>query len=103
MPLGVVEGVCRYLDAKRSGFAEDTDSLARGYVVGNPGEETEVRLRIDMAGVIPRGGPEVTYSAAKVLRCIRRSSTSFSLWTRNALWPEGIWEGDKYMPRGAFR
>jgi len=31
-----------------------------------------------------------TYSAAKVLLCMRRRSTSLVLWTRKALWPEGI-------------
>ncbi len=33
---------------------------------------------------------EVAYSAAKVLLCIRRSSTSCALRTRKALYPEGI-------------
>jgi hypothetical protein len=31
-----------------------------------------------------------TYSAAKVLLCMRRSSTSRVLLTRKALWPDGI-------------
>ena len=33
---------------------------------------------------------EGTHSAAKVLLCIRRRSTSAGLCTRKALWPEGI-------------
>lgn len=33
---------------------------------------------------------EQTYSAAKVLLCMRRRSTSAGLWTRKALWPEGM-------------
>lgn len=33
---------------------------------------------------------EGTYSAAKVLLCIRSRSTSAGLCTRKALWPEGI-------------
>ena len=35
-------------------------------------------------------GHSSTYSAAKVLLCIKRRSTSDGLWTRKALWPEGI-------------
>jgi hypothetical protein len=70
------------LDTQLLGAGNDVNSLPRRDVVGNPENLVSYSWSSEIGGR--------AYSAAWVRLCIRRSSTSLTLLTRKALWPEGV-------------
>lgn len=74
--------------------SDNVNSLPWRNGVGDPVSISPTFLQPDL---------KITYSAAKVLLCIRRRSTSRTLLTRKALWPEGImWRVFLFDPKPIY-